>query len=98
MPKVICVKCERDFRPKDIGVLFLDMAYDPPMPMQSHSADIWECPGCKQEIVVGMSTGNHDQNYIMRETESAAVNDRRIVRSFENEKMKNKFYETEQYV
>lgn len=93
MPQMICVKCEREFRPRDNGVLFLDMAYDPPIPMKSASADIWECPGCRQEIVSGMSIGNHDQDRIKHEIESAKETGRRVIRSFENASAKSRYYE-----
>ena len=55
----VCVKCETEFRPEHNGVGLLDM-FDPsdnpdPQPYQLWEADLYKCPKCGAEIVVGFA-------------------------------------------
>lgn len=53
----ICVKCECELRPDENGVGLLDM-FNPsdkpdPQPYQIWDADLYKCPKCGYEVVVG---------------------------------------------
>jgi hypothetical protein len=50
-----CVKCRVEFRCKKNGFMAVTMAGLPPQPYQIWSADMWECPGCKVQILSGFS-------------------------------------------
>lgn len=59
----VCVKCSKDMYPKKNGVGVLDYAaYGP---YQVWDADLWACPQCEIEIVVGFG-----QNPIARHDET----------------------------
>lgn len=91
MPRVVCVKCERDFKMADVGIMFADMAYNPPQEMAIASADIMKCPGCGAEIVVGFSDFNHDRSRIREQLEKAEHFVIRIIRSFESNAAKKEY-------
>ncbi len=94
MPRMICVNCERQYKPKTIGVLFLDMAYDPPVPVRFTSADIYSCPGCGHEIVSGMGELQYDEDRMKHEIKTAAENGRQVILGFENASQRSKYFET----
>jgi len=48
----ICAKCEVEFRPKKNGVHLVEMATFGPVAIWQ--ADLWACPECDAEIVVGL--------------------------------------------
>lgn len=93
MPRMICAKCERQYKPKTIGVLFVDMAYDPPVPIRFTSADIYNCPGCEHEIVTAMGELQYDENRLKHEVESAAETGRQVIRGFEYALARSRYYE-----
>lgn len=65
MLKPICVKCERFYRPKKNGVFFIESYPTKPLappgratpefwlPYKVWSGDLWHCPDCGHELVVG---------------------------------------------
>lgn len=91
MPRVVCAKCERDFKIVDIGILFADMAYDPPQEMAIASADVMRCPECGTEIVVGFSDFTHDQDRIKEQLDKTENFFIRVIRSFESLNAKGKY-------
>ena len=91
MPRMICVRCQRDLIPRKNGVLFIDMAYDPPIPMASASADLFQCPSCGMQIVTGFSTFEHDSKNSHVKILTAEIRSQPVFRSFENNVMKEKW-------
>lgn len=56
MPRPTCVTCRRFFRPKKNSVCIeegLPLADGSWAPYKLWDADLWACPGCGAEIVVG---------------------------------------------
>ena len=51
MHRPVCVKCEVELRPKKNGVGLLD--YADFGEYQIWDADLWECPRCNYQIVIG---------------------------------------------
>jgi hypothetical protein len=49
----VCVKCQIELRPQRNGVGVLDMAKDEPY--QLCEADMYRCPGCGFEVVIGFA-------------------------------------------
>ena len=49
--KPVCVECEVDMRPFKNGVALLDMALWGPYKIWE--ADLWQCPICGHEVIVG---------------------------------------------
>jgi len=47
----ICIKCQVELRPKKNGILMLEMATFGPMALWS--SDLWYCPCCSMEAVIG---------------------------------------------
>ena len=93
--KPICVPCRRFFRPKKNGFHFIEgMPTDryalPGLkeqrkwkPYKLHVGDLWECPDCKNQIVVGVplnclaehhQDGFHDE-VVVRNGYQLQVND-----------------------
>jgi hypothetical protein len=60
----VCVKCETDMRPKKNGVYVLDHA-KVIGPYKLWSADLWVCPACEAEVVVGF--GNSPMEHYQEE-------------------------------
>ena len=52
MPKAICVKCKIEYKPFKNGVYVAEMFRGNKIYKIWHS-DIWQCPICKNEIVLG---------------------------------------------
>lgn len=55
MPKSVCKKCEIELRPETNGVKVVEMFQDPPQPYQIWDADLWKCPKCGLEVVLGFA-------------------------------------------
>ena len=53
MPKSVCVICEIELRPKENGVIVVEMFDNPPKPYKIWSADLWKCSVCGLEVVLG---------------------------------------------
>ena len=57
----VCVKCECEFRPEKNGIGLLDMAsYGP---VKIWEADLYKCPKCGTEIVVGFGQRAAREHY-----------------------------------
>jgi hypothetical protein len=48
--KLVCVRCEKQYRIKKNGVLVVDMFQDPPEPYEIREGDMWECPSCGHQV------------------------------------------------
>ena len=57
--KPICTPCRRFYRPKKNGIYFVEgmPQGDSWVPYKLWMGDLWSCPGCSSEIIVG--TGFH---------------------------------------
>jgi hypothetical protein len=74
--KPICVPCERFYRPKKNGFSFLEgMPKSNQAPSgKEHSdlwddyklwhGDLWQCPGCSHQIIVGVGSGPISEHYL----------------------------------
>jgi hypothetical protein len=51
MPKMVCVSCEVELKPKENGVLVIEEASFGPYKIWY--ADVWKCPKCQTETVAG---------------------------------------------
>jgi len=51
--KPVCVKCEVELRPEKNGVKLVDLFQHNTQPYQVWDADLWKCPICGVEIIVG---------------------------------------------
>lgn len=67
MPKVTCVKCEREMRPKENDAVYLETAGPDRLPYKIWSADVWACPICEIEVVSGFGlnpiAGNWEDDF-----------------------------------
>jgi len=63
MPMPICVKCEVEFRPKENDVRVVKWFSSPPRPCAIWCADLWTCPKCGIEIVVGFGRDSIAEHY-----------------------------------
>jgi len=53
MPKMVCTKCEREFKPKRNGVHVHELMKNDTAIYKIWDADLWECPDCNSEVVAG---------------------------------------------
>lgn len=88
MRDLVCVICERSFRPKKVGITLIEMFDDPPRPYRLWNADLLECPKCGHAIVAKFGDrpkAEHHQPGFARALEIA---ERKtvIVREFEKER------------
>ncbi len=62
--KPVCVKCQVELKPSQIGVVVVDMVGG--KPYQIWNADVYKCPKCGVEIVQAFATApmmNHEQGF-----------------------------------
>lgn len=57
MKPPVCVSCEREMRAECIGVLVIETAGEDRHPYKVWQADMYKCPGCGVEVVVGFARG-----------------------------------------
>jgi hypothetical protein len=57
----VCVKCETEMEPEKNGVGVLDHASFGPYKIWM--ADMWQCPVCKVQIVIGFGHGPLAEHY-----------------------------------
>ena len=57
----VCVKCYRELRPEQNGVGVVDLAGN--RQVQIWEADLWKCPGCGVEIIVGFGQGPVSEHF-----------------------------------
>ena len=55
--KRLCVKCEVEFRCEKVGVIVKEMMNQNTRICRLWRADLWKCPKCGFEIVVGFGDG-----------------------------------------
>ncbi|MBA7474258.1 hypothetical protein ES707_09606 [subsurface metagenome] len=55
MRRPICAECQIELRVVKNGVTVIDMAWQPPKPAVLISADLFECPVCRKQIVSGFA-------------------------------------------
>lgn len=46
MPKIICAKCEVEFRPEENGIHVHELMREGTAIYKIWDADLWKCPGC----------------------------------------------------
>ena len=75
MPKPVCVKCRRFFRPKTNGYAWVEGMPDPSdtppgtahpegwRPYKLWNSDLWECQGCGNQIIVGHTSTPIAEHY-----------------------------------
>ncbi len=54
-PRSICVECQVEYRPHQLGVPIITMFGKPPRPYELGYGDIYQCPGCKHKVICGNS-------------------------------------------
>lgn len=87
MPKSVCAKCEVELRPETNGVIVAEMFMDNQKIYKLWESDLWKCPECGIEVVLGfggMSFMEHYEGDINAKLEELRNNGRRII--FDNER------------
>lgn len=64
MPKMVCLKCQTEFRIIKTGATVIDFFRDPPEPYRILEADVWECPGCKDRVAAGFAENAWVEHYM----------------------------------
>ncbi len=65
MQKPVCVKCNVEFRPEEIGIYVIEMCHKNQDIYKIWCADIWRCSICRAKIVFGFGNGpimSHDED------------------------------------
>lgn len=83
MTAPVCVSCEVEYRPADVGVGVIEMFLDPPEPYKISYADVWRCPICGHKIATGFSSGKTMHHESSFETTLASVMSRPHVLVYE---------------
>lgn len=84
MPKPVCVACQRFYRPKTIGFGWIEgMPRDNALPGRAEpdkwspyklwNSDLWECPDCGSEIIVGHGANPISEHYLPEFADQVAV-------------------------
>lgn len=55
MPKAVCAKCNVSLRPETNGVAVAEMFQDDREIYKIWDCDLWKCPGCGVEIILGFA-------------------------------------------
>ncbi len=77
MPKSVCAKCEVELRPEHNGVIVAEMMQDNTKIYKLWEADLWKCPKCGIEMVLGFAQQpfavlyNEDCERILQEAKTA---------------------------
>ena len=61
MTKLVCVKCQTEFKPSHNGTLVIETASFGPYKVWN--ADTWKCPGCGSEVVAGFGEPMREDHY-----------------------------------
>jgi hypothetical protein len=88
----VCVACEVELRPKQNGVLLVEAATFGFMSLRQ--ADIWHCPVCLHETVIGVADQElfgHWEGDIMAEIRRREVRGQRVVLCWLNQREKEEF-------
>jgi hypothetical protein len=80
----VCVKCQTDFRPKNNDVVLLDVASFGDY--KAWNADLWKCPKCGSEIIVGFGNSAFTEHFEpdFKEKLKTAGQSFTIYKSYEN--------------
>lgn len=84
MPKLVCVTCQTELRPKESGVYVVEMASFGPY--KFWRADSWACPGCAVEIVGAFAAypiAEHYQPRFADQIQAAKCSGERIIYDYE---------------
>ncbi len=85
MMKTICVECQVEYRVHSIGYDVISMAGKPPHPYSISRADIYVCPGCKNQVIDtqahGKPTAQHEAGFSERVEDAYAR--RKLIEVFE---------------
>jgi len=63
MPKMVCVKCNVEFRPEKNGIIVAEMFQKNTAIYKLWSADLWKCPVCGVEVVAGFAMDPFAEHY-----------------------------------
>lgn len=86
MPKSVCAKCEVELRPETNGVIVAEMMNNNTKIYKLWGADLWKCPGCGIEVVLGFAQQafmEHFEGDINAKLEEFKLSGRRIIYDFE---------------
>ena len=64
--KAVCSQCLVEFQPEKNGVYVIETYMgDSYMPYKVYAGDLWKCPKCGHEIIIGLSQGvvHYDENF-----------------------------------
>ena len=87
MPKSVCAKCEVELKPEHNGVIVSEMMNNNTKIYKLWRADLWKCPGCGIEVVLGfasMPLMEHFEGDINKELEDFKEMGCKIIYDFEN--------------
>lgn len=56
MPKSVCVTCEVELKPEHNGAIVAEMFQDNDRIYKLWEADLWKCPECGIEVVLGFAS------------------------------------------
>lgn len=71
MPKIICVKCEIEFRPEKNGIIVKELFQKNTQIYKIIYADLWECPICGNQIIAGFADNPLAEHYQKERMEKA---------------------------
>lgn len=63
MPKSVCVNCEVELKPEHNGVIVAEMMRENTAIYKLWEADLWKCPECGLEIVLGFGAMPFMEHY-----------------------------------
>ena len=63
MPKMVCVKCEVEFKPEKNGVVVAEKFQRNTALYKLWGADLWKCPICGVEVVAGFAMNPLAEHY-----------------------------------
>lgn len=92
MPKLVCVKCQRQLRPETNGATVIDYASFGPYKVWD--ADIWKCPECGQKIVAGFAEHpfmEHWHTDFAERLKQLVSRVAQVVRNFETKEQREEF-------
>lgn len=87
----VCIQCQVELTPEKNGIGLLDMADFGPYKIWD--TDLWKCPSCGYEIVVGfgqMEIAEHYQDNFQAQVDGYQ-NRGKLIRSWQNPKAKAEF-------
>lgn len=63
MPKSVCVNCEVELKPEHNGVIVAEMMQNNTKIYKLWGADLWKCPECGLEVVLGFAQRPFAEHY-----------------------------------